>query len=135
MTSLTDKVCVISGGAGGLGQAMARAFAREGARVVLVDIAPATASIAEQIARECDAAVEGLIADAATPAGARAAAALALDRFGGIDVLVNNAGVWRKTPVDSGWNEAVRDFGYAPRVAAADGLDRTIAWFKSRVPR
>ena len=32
-------------------------------------------------------------------------------------------------------DEAVRDFGYAPKVAAADGLDRTVAWFKPRVPR
>lgn len=32
-------------------------------------------------------------------------------------------------------DEAVRDFGYAPPVAAADGFERTIAWFKSRVPR
>ena len=45
--------------------------------------------------------------------------------------VARNLGISHWYSVD----EAVRDFGYAPPVAAADGLDRTVEWFKPRVPR
>jgi NAD(P)-dependent dehydrogenase (short-subunit alcohol dehydrogenase family) len=109
MTSLEGKVAVITGGAGGLGQAFARALLAEGAAVALVDVAPAV----EGVARRLDPSGErviGVQADASKLADVeRALNAIAM-RFGGIDIAVLNAGTWRRTPIDAPWEQAVADF-------------------------
>jgi len=83
MLDLNAKTVLITGGAGGLGLAAARAFAREGARVALWDL---------DAARGEKAVAEGFgfkAVDVADPAAVRAAAA----ELGAVDVLMNNAGV------------------------------------------
>jgi NAD(P)-dependent dehydrogenase (short-subunit alcohol dehydrogenase family) len=85
---LEDKVCVITGAGGGMGADAAVRFAEEGALVVVADV---DGDAAEKVAGE----VGGLPvqADVSDEASVEAMYAAAVDRFGGIDVLYNNAGV------------------------------------------
>ena len=91
MTRLREKVCVITGGAGGIGRAAGALFLAEGAKVVLVDIDEAglqeTARALKSKALEC------VTADVSKPAQVRKYVRAALDRFGRIDAFVSNAGV------------------------------------------
>jgi NAD(P)-dependent dehydrogenase (short-subunit alcohol dehydrogenase family) len=89
---LKDKVAVITGGAGinGLGFATARSMAAHGALVVILDLARAEPAAAAQRLGEGHV---GLVADVTDKAACDAAIATALERFGRIDVLVNNAGI------------------------------------------
>src|SRR6201747_2212800 len=92
MKRLEDKVAVISGGAGSIGLASARAFVAEGARVVLADrdgeavAAAAAADDAERaVGIECDVTDEDQV---------RAAVKLAVERFGKLDIAFANAGIF-----------------------------------------
>jgi NAD(P)-dependent dehydrogenase (short-subunit alcohol dehydrogenase family) len=85
---LEDKTAFITGAAGSIGAATARAFAAEGASLVLTDLeAP------EALAAELGGAV-AVAADVTDSGAVRAAVALAVDRFGGLDVAFANAGVF-----------------------------------------
>jgi NAD(P)-dependent dehydrogenase (short-subunit alcohol dehydrogenase family) len=90
---LEGKVAMITGSGSGFGRAAAVRFAEEGARVVVVDIDGDGGG--ETLKRIAAAGSQGdlVVADVATVSGANAAAAAAVERFGGIDVLVNNAGI------------------------------------------
>ncbi|MEI7444047.1 MAG: SDR family oxidoreductase [Burkholderiales bacterium] len=88
---LKDKVALVTGGAQGIGLACATRFADEGAKVVIVDLdATRGAAAVEAIGADRALFVEGDVA--ASGAAARALEAT-LARFGGVDVLLNNAGV------------------------------------------
>jgi len=91
----TDRVAgkrvLIAGGAGGIGRAMTRALLDQGARVAALDSAAAALAM---LARETDArAFAGIEADIAEEAGCARAVAEACRRLGGIDVLINTAGI------------------------------------------
>lgn len=85
---LEDKVAVITGGAGGLGSATARALASAGARIVVADV---DEEGGEAIAHEVDGAF--VRCDVADPADNRAMFDFAAERFGGVDLVHLNAGV------------------------------------------
>jgi 3-oxoacyl-[acyl-carrier protein] reductase len=96
MSQLDDKVAVITGGAQGIGRAIAELFARRGAHIVIADInlekAEATAqAIAASTGRRAIA-VKTNVADSAS---AQAMADRAIEEFGRIDLLINNAGTTR----------------------------------------
>jgi NAD(P)-dependent dehydrogenase (short-subunit alcohol dehydrogenase family) len=100
MDLLKDKVAVVTGAGRGIGRATALAFAREGAKVVVNDAGwspsgePDGSGCAEQVAREIAAEGGTAIADEhSVTTEAEAIIAHALEAFGGLDVLVNNAGI------------------------------------------
>ena len=90
MGRLEGKVAIVTGAAQGMGEAHARAFIREGARVVLTDI---NASRGEEIAQELGDSAVFMRHDVADEAGWKQVVAFAEERFGKVTVLVNNAGV------------------------------------------
>jgi NAD(P)-dependent dehydrogenase (short-subunit alcohol dehydrogenase family) len=95
MTLLGDKVCVVTGGASGIGRAIALVWAREGARVVVSDI-PAAREGGERtaaLAREAGAQAEFIAADVASEADCAALVTRCVERFGRLDAACNNAGV------------------------------------------
>ena len=97
---LADRVAVVTGGGGGIGAATARLFAKHGARVVIVDVDSARA---HQIADEIAAADGSALAFAADVREADQVANVAhcvLERYGHVDVLVNNVGHWLRHPGD-----------------------------------
>ncbi|MEQ8485940.1 MAG: SDR family NAD(P)-dependent oxidoreductase [Pseudomonadales bacterium] len=104
--SIEGKVAVVTGAASGMGLATARLFADEGARVAMLDI---NADALEPLAAEIrdaggDARAWGIdLADGA--AIGRVFGEIA-DHFGGIDILINNAGISRFAPIDSDDYEA-----------------------------
>ena len=89
---LENKTAIVTGAASlnGIGFAIARRFAEEGARVVLLDIA---ADSLETALAKLGSGHTGLICDVRDPRACQQAVADALDAFGTLDILVNNAGV------------------------------------------
>lgn len=90
---LKDKVAIITGGGQGIGLACVRRFAREGAKVVVADIVPEAAETAATLAREDGAEALFVSCDVGDRASAQALVDRTLERFGALDVLVNNAGI------------------------------------------
>ncbi len=89
-----DKIAVVTGGASGIGQATALAFVKEGAKVVILDLAAAGEEVARQIRQVGG---ESLFVQTDVTQSDKVAAAIkaAIDTYGQIDILVNNAGTTR----------------------------------------
>ena len=92
---LKDKVAIVTGAAQGIGAAVARGFAREGAKVAVVDLAAERAEevVAQLRTQEHDAI--GIGCNVAKRAEVDTMVAALHARFGGVDILVNNAGIIR----------------------------------------
>ena len=89
---LADKIAIVTGAGSGFGRGIAARFVEEGARVVLADIdAKAGQAAADALAK--DGAAAFFRADVSRDADMKALVAAAVDRFGGLDVVVNNAGI------------------------------------------
>lgn len=91
MARLTDKVAVITGAGSGLGLAATRRFADEGAQVLAVDLDQGSL---DRLTSAVGPTVSGFAADVTKPEQVETAVAVAVERYGGIDVLLPNAGVW-----------------------------------------
>lgn len=95
---LTGKVAVITGGAGGIGVVYGEALAEAGAAVVLADLDEAAAqAVADDLAAKGHRAV-GVAVDVRSAESAQAMAAAAVEHFGGIDILINNAAIMVDLP-------------------------------------
>jgi NAD(P)-dependent dehydrogenase (short-subunit alcohol dehydrogenase family) len=118
MRDLAGKVAVISGGASGIGLAMAHRFGREGMRLVLADIErPALAAATTEL-ETAGVEVLAVPTDMSVEAEVQAMAAAAFERYGDVHLLCNNAGVGsRGLPIselpgeDFAWVIAVNLFG------------------------
>jgi NAD(P)-dependent dehydrogenase (short-subunit alcohol dehydrogenase family) len=90
MQNLTDQVAVITGGASGIGLALARAFAAEGCRLVIADIEETALEKAAALLPPDTLTVR---TDVSKAADVEALANATLERFGRVDILCNNAGI------------------------------------------
>src|SRR5690606_4208084 len=109
---LSDKVVVITGGSSGIGAAAAELFAAEGAKVVIVGRTEKTLStVAEQVRNDTGGEVLPLVCDIRDHKQIAQMLAKTSATFGGIDVVVNNAGAALPKPyeemTDQDWHDAL----------------------------
>lgn len=91
MARLDGKVAIITGGSGGIGKAAGRLFVEAGAKVLLVDLAEAPL---KQAAQDIGSpALSYAVADVTDPEQAQTYVRTAVERYGGVDILLANAGV------------------------------------------
>lgn len=99
MEQLSGKTAFITGGAGGLGLAMAQAFLRQGMKVMLADIDPVAVDRAVRDLAVGGAQVSGTTCDVSDRASVEASARRTIERFGKVHVVCNNAGVGVVGPI------------------------------------
>jgi NAD(P)-dependent dehydrogenase (short-subunit alcohol dehydrogenase family) len=87
---LSGKIAVVTGGASGIGEASVREFVQEGARAVIADL---QYDLARQVASTLGDSVVAIACDVTREADVEAAIALAVERWGRLDVMFNNAGI------------------------------------------
>jgi NAD(P)-dependent dehydrogenase (short-subunit alcohol dehydrogenase family) len=115
MRDFEGKVAVVTGGASGLGLAMATRFAQEGMKIVLGDIEEPALEAAVARLRQQEFEVHGVVTDVADAASVDNLAREAVERFGKVHVLCNNAGVGgsRASRV---WDATLDDWHWAMNV-------------------
>jgi NAD(P)-dependent dehydrogenase (short-subunit alcohol dehydrogenase family) len=112
-SGLAAASIIVTGAASGIGRATALGFARETARVVVADLnAEAAQAVVEEI-RAAGGAAVAVAGDLAEPAVVDRVVAAAVDAFGGVDVLVNNAGIMDRMSAaadvtDAEWERVLR---------------------------
>ncbi len=117
MKQLRGRVAVVTGAASGIGRALADRFAAEGMRLALADVEAPALERAESDLRRGGADVLALRTDVSKEAEVQALASAALQRFGAVHVLCNNAGVgsggrvWELTTADWEWVLGVNLWG------------------------
>ncbi|HEY4018963.1 MAG TPA: SDR family oxidoreductase [Pseudonocardiaceae bacterium] len=111
-THFADKVVLVTGASRGIGRAVALAFAREGARLVLAARSAEHLALVEKEVRELGAAALSVPTDVTSHDAVAALVDAAIKRLGRIDVLVNNAGIGKVGNIDS--------------VAFADNVQQTL---------
>lgn len=106
MGRFDGKAALVTGGGTGIGRAVAAGFAREGGQAV---VAGRRREPLEALARELPGRVHCTRADVSQVADVKRAVAFAVERCGGLDVLVNNAGVSRMGPLADVTDDAIRE--------------------------
>jgi 3-oxoacyl-[acyl-carrier protein] reductase len=104
IAGLKDRVVIVTGGAHGIGKAYCKGFADSGARIVIADIDKVGADAA---AREIGAQALPIQVDVSEEEATKKMAAQVLDRFGGIDILINNAAIFSVAPMNRGTIETI----------------------------
>lgn len=134
MRIFRDRVAVVTGGASGIGRALALRFAREGVRMVVGDVEQAAIDRAIEELQEAGVEATGVRCDVAQYEQVEALAAAAYDRFGAVHILCNNAGVnsapansWMQSDADWRWVLGVNLWGvihgiraFVPRMLKQD---------------
>jgi len=106
MKEFRDKVAVVTGAASGIGRALAQRFAQAGMKVVLADVETAALEEARREIESSGAAALAVRTDVSQLAEVEHLAQATLDRFGGVHVVCNNAGVALSAPT---WMYTVAD--------------------------
>jgi len=97
---LSGKVAIVTGAASGIGKEIAATFAREGAKVVIADLnGKGAAATAEELKSKGGQAI-GVAMDVTSESDVEAGTAKAVAAFGGVDILVSNAGIQIVAPLD-----------------------------------
>jgi NAD(P)-dependent dehydrogenase (short-subunit alcohol dehydrogenase family) len=132
MKDFKGRVAVVTGGASGIGKALAKAFLGAGARVVIADVEKdALAATCQELGKGKE--ISGVVVDVRDPASVNALADEVFDRHGACHVLINNAGVgvanlnvWETEPTDWQWVHGVNVLGvvhgiqsFVPRMLAS----------------
>jgi serine 3-dehydrogenase (NADP+) len=132
---MQGKTAIVTGASAGIGEAIAHALSARGVRLVLT---ARRADRLEALAAELGGDVAVLAADIAAPGTAEALLALAAERFGGADILINNAGILRVGTyetfdldqlvpmIDTNYTAAVRTSVLAARAMKARGAGHII---------
>ena len=90
---LLNKVAIITGGGRGIGEATAKKFIKEGAKVVIADINQEDIERTVEEIREMGGEVEGIYVDVTKMESVNRMIEFTLEKFGRLDILVNNAGI------------------------------------------
>ena len=93
MRELAGKTAFVTGGAGGIGLALGRAFAQSGMKVMLADIEAETLQAAVKSLQQFGPDVRGTVCDVADPLSVERAAQASFEAFGKVHIVCNNAGV------------------------------------------
>ena len=110
MGFLDGKVGVVTGAAQGLGSGYARALAGEGADVAICDIQPEVTAIADEMAANSGRTVKAYLCDVSQPDAVKRFAEAVLRDFGGVDILVLNAGIYGGPSLDLSREEALAEY-------------------------
>src|SRR5690348_4068011 len=97
---LKDKIAVVTGAASGIGKAIAAAYVREGARVAIADLDLTGAQAAAKALDDSGTRAIGVAMDVTQEDQVDAGMAQVIRQFGGIDILVSNAGIQIVAPLD-----------------------------------
>jgi 3-hydroxybutyrate dehydrogenase len=97
---LKDKICIVTGAASGIGKEIAHTFAREGAKVVIADLNKAAAQSAADEITGAGGIALAVSMDVTDEAQVKAAVANVVSAYGGVDVLVSNAGIQIVHPIE-----------------------------------
>jgi NAD(P)-dependent dehydrogenase (short-subunit alcohol dehydrogenase family) len=119
MMDLQGKVAVVTGGAGGIGRTIGRRFGQEGMKVVLADVLAAPLDEATRALAEEGIEAAGVVTDVTDYSSVEALAKEAVDRFGAVHVVCNNAGtggvsegyMWEHDLADWRWGIDVNVLG------------------------
>ncbi|MEM9937573.1 MAG: SDR family NAD(P)-dependent oxidoreductase [Pseudomonadota bacterium] len=105
--SVTGKIVLITGAASGMGRATAHLFAREGAKVMATDLnGDGAEAVAAEIRADGHSDVQAMALDVSDHAALKASVAATVEAFGGLDILINNAGFARPVhPSDEAYEE------------------------------
>ncbi|MEM7252696.1 MAG: SDR family oxidoreductase [Pseudomonadota bacterium] len=128
---LSGKVALVSGGSQGIGEAVVRRFAEEGASVAIADI---KSGVGEALATKLSGDGHAVVfckLDVTQSANWEQAVGAATDRFGGIDILVNNAGIYQREPLhaisEADWDRMMSVNAKGPYLGVRSVLDAMIA--------
>jgi 3-oxoacyl-[acyl-carrier protein] reductase len=105
---LKDKVVIVTGGGHGIGRAYCHGLAEAGAKVVVADIdAPAAEKVAAEVIKQFDGKALAVRVDVANEQSTKDMVGIALEKFGQLDILVNNAAIFATIPMNRGGIDSI----------------------------